>query len=53
MSRITITDLQLDNQVEEREVSEAIMTVVIGGIQLKLLGNNILDATFKGFTLTV
>ncbi|WP_196509878.1 hypothetical protein [Nostoc sp. NZL] len=53
MSRITITDLQLDNQVEEREVSEAVMTVVIGGIQLKLLGNNILDATFKGFTLTV
>ncbi|MBE8986932.1 hypothetical protein [Nostoc sp. LEGE 12450] len=53
MSKIAIVDLQPDNQVEEREVSEAVMAVLIGGIQVKLLGNNILDATFKGFTLTV
>jgi hypothetical protein len=53
MSRIKITDLQSNNRVEEREITEAVMTAVIGGIQIKLLGNNILDATFKGFSLTV
>jgi hypothetical protein len=53
MSRIKITDLQPNNRVEEREITEAVMTAVIGGIQIKLLGNNILDATFKGFALTV
>ncbi|WP_167315694.1 hypothetical protein [Nostoc punctiforme] len=53
MSRIKITDLQPHNRVEEREITEAVMTAVIGGIQIKLLGNNILDATFKGFALTV
>lgn len=53
MSSIKITDLQPDNQVEEWELSEADMTAVMGGIEVKLLGNSILDATFGGFRLTI
>ncbi|WP_189523278.1 hypothetical protein [Nostoc sp. PA-18-2419] len=53
MSRIKITDLQPDNQVEERKLSQLELMTIIGGIQLKLLGNNILDATFGGFRLII
>lgn len=53
MSSIKITDLQPDNQVEQWELSEADITAVMGGIEVKLLGNSILDATFGGFRLTV
>lgn len=53
MSSIKITDLQPDNQVEQWELSEADITAVIGGIEVKLLGNSILDATFGGFRLTI
>ncbi len=53
MSSIKITDLQPDNQVEEWELSEADITAVMGGIEVKLLGNSILDATFGGFRLTI
>lgn len=53
MSSIKITDLQPDNQVEQWELSEADITAVMGGIEVKLLGNSILDATFGGFRLTI
>lgn len=53
MSRIKITDLQPKNQVEQWELSEADITTVIGGLEVKLLGNSIVDATFGGFRLTL
>jgi hypothetical protein len=52
MSRIKIINLQPENQVEQWELSEADITAVMGGIEVKLLGNNIVDATFGGFRLT-
>ncbi|MFW9263969.1 MULTISPECIES: hypothetical protein [unclassified Nostoc] len=53
MSRIKITNLQPKNQVEQWELSEADITAVMGGLEVKLLGNSIVDATFGGFRLTL
>ncbi len=52
MASIKITNLQPFNQVEERELSNAELTAVSGGIEFKLLGNNYVDARFGGFRLT-
>ncbi|MBD2516783.1 hypothetical protein H6G93_17515 [Nostoc sp. FACHB-973] len=53
MSRITITNLQPDNQVKEQKLSEADLKAIVGGIEVKLLGNNFVELIFKGFILTI
>ncbi|BAY75391.1 hypothetical protein NIES25_18360 [Nostoc linckia NIES-25] len=53
MSRIKITDLQPDNQVKVRKLSEADLISIAGGIQVKLLGDNFVNLIFNGFILTI
>ncbi|MDZ8078779.1 MAG: hypothetical protein RMY36_006715 [Nostoc sp. SerVER01] len=53
MSRIKITNLQPDNQVKERKLSEVDMMGITGGIEVKLLGDNFVDLRFNGFILTI
>ncbi|RCJ14611.1 hypothetical protein A6S26_10920 [Nostoc sp. ATCC 43529] len=53
MSRIKITDLQPDNQVKVRKLSQADMKAITGGIQVRLLGDNFVDLIFNGFILTI
>ncbi|MBW4676642.1 MAG: hypothetical protein KME52_22315 [Desmonostoc geniculatum HA4340-LM1] len=53
MSRIKINNLQPDNQIKVRKLSEADMMAITGGIQVKLLGNNFVELIFNGFILTI
>ncbi|MBD2676371.1 MULTISPECIES: hypothetical protein [Nostoc] len=53
MSRIKITDLQPDNQVQVRKLSQADMIAITGGIKVKLLGDNFVNLIFNGFILTI
>ncbi|MDZ8108109.1 MAG: hypothetical protein RM338_21135 [Nostoc sp. DedQUE12a] len=53
MSRIKITDLQPDNQVKVRKLSQADIKAITGGIQVRLLGDNFVDLIFNGFILTI